>query len=67
VRRDFLSILLAARHDDGTPLAHDRIREEVDTFLFEVATFFTPVLRVCCLRVSIGTRHDCGWYGLDAV
>ena len=33
--RDFLSILLEARYDDGQPFQDREIREEVDTFLFE--------------------------------
>lgn len=33
--RDFLEILLDTRYEDGTPLNHAELREEVDTFLFE--------------------------------
>lgn len=38
-RKSFLDILLESTADDGLPLTNIDIREEVDTFLFEVSKF----------------------------
>lgn len=47
LRRAFLDMLLSATDDDGKKLSYKDIREEVDTFMFEVgSTNFTGCILV---------------------